>query len=157
MRMTAAKLTLGVFLLATTISHAQARHEVFTQDIEIFDTILNPCNGEAVTLSGIAKFREQYTFTADGGLDFYAHDNNQGVTGIGESGTRYMFVGGGDQFGHFTDATQDGTLGTFVVNANLISQSNTANALIRTEFVFMRVNGEFFALVDNFSATCQPG
>src|SRR2546428_1748196 len=78
-----------------------AFQELFTQDIEVFDTIFDPCSGEYVTLSGIIQFRLQYTFNANGGLDAYMVENNQGISGIGASGSSYQFAGAVTQSVHF--------------------------------------------------------
>src|SRR6266566_3541413 len=58
-------------------------------DIPFNTTLFNPCNGESVTLSGIAHELSQVTFNGSGGFHLEAHFNGN-LTGTGTLGNTYV-------------------------------------------------------------------
>jgi len=145
-----------VFVFPVVIN-AQATHEVFIQDIEVFDTIINPCNDDAVTLSGIARFRLQYTFDGRGGREVTMHDNLQGVSGVGETGVNYRFVGASSLTGYSPNAQADPTVVTSIITALLVSEGVGANSIAISRFHFtITPVGVESAFLDRFELSCEP-
>jgi hypothetical protein len=79
--------------LVPTSAHAQASHDVVSQDIAVNDIVSHPCTDEAVAISGIIRFRMQTTLTSSGRFFLIAAENNKGISGVGARGRLYELVG----------------------------------------------------------------
>ena len=82
-------------------------------------------------------------------------ENNQGISGIGASGSSYQFAGAVTQSVHFANAGP-GFRVAFTLNSLLIGQGKTPNAMIHQEFMLtIDANGRLVATLDRFSASCN--
>ena len=99
--------------------------------IPIDETVLNPCNGESVHLTGTFQIVFHVTEDASGGFHLIAEGNAQGVKGVGTSGTQYRATGG-----FWDELNTRSTGGVFhsVAVFNLISQGAAPNFLEKFKF-----------------------
>jgi hypothetical protein len=142
-------------LCVPSLTYAQAVHQVYWQDIELADYLIDDCTGELVFVLGIAQFHEQFTWDDSGNVHVMVHDNFQNVSAVGvTSGIIYQAVG--------TDATggangsPDGAYeGTYTATFNLISAGSSDNLKIHIHFhIVVESDGSARLEKDFFDFTC---
>ena len=117
-------------------------------DIPVSGMVLNPCNGETVTFSGI----DHFTFIIDGTGGLILHDNVH-VTAIGSLGNSYV--------GNTTDIFQEGDRGkpaesTDVSTMRLISNGSAPNfEMDQVIHVTVNPNGNVTADAGHFTSNCR--
>jgi hypothetical protein len=116
--------------------------------------IVNPCNGESVTLSGRIHTVVQDTQDAAGGTHSVVHVNFQGIGGQGTSGARYRFTGLNTQV--VTNETLGASVTTTVVSTRLVGQGpvpdQVMHLLVHTT---INANGEVTASISEVQSECR--
>jgi hypothetical protein len=148
--------TLTLLGLARTMSvHAQATTTVerFT-DTFVFDDV-NPCNGEAVTLTGELNITIRTTVDSQGKTHVAFTLVPSAVRGEGESGTSYKAVGG--QREHFNSIDNAPPIDdTFTETFNLIGQGSTDNLEAHVIFhITIAADGTVKSEVERVRAECR--
>lgn len=149
-----ATLALLTLLAGAVSASAQATTEIERfVDPFVFDST-NPCNGEAVVVTGELRITLRTTFDANGGFHSSFTLVPSGVRGVGESGALYKAVGG--QRDHF-NITSSGTLtDTFTSVFNLVSQGGGDNFVDQvTIHITFNANGDVTADVFSGQTECR--
>jgi hypothetical protein len=141
-----------VFMTAPAYAQAITSTVHVIVPLESFTT--NFCNGEAAVLSGNLNIVEHVTEDASGGFHIVrGHTNFQGVTGVDESGDKYIFAHAGSPI--FNIRQDSANEFTFLANGRLISQGGEANQLATTQIhQTFNANGEITAEIISFSFKC---
>jgi hypothetical protein len=131
-----------------TADGAQIQHENVVGDV-----LVNPCNGETVTItSGTFQIVDQATATPSGGFHVIAEGTAQGVKGIGTSGTSYQAPGG---FWIELNVTPGAQVSTEVGVLNLIGQGTAPDFRQRGVLhITVDAGGYVTASIDMSSQTC---
>ncbi len=119
------------------------------------DVLVNPCNGETVTItSGTFQTVEHVTTTVNGGFHVIAEGNAHGVKGVGSSGASYQAPGG---FWVEMNLTPGAQVSTEVGVFRLIGQGTTPD-FRQTGVLHITVDarGNVTASIDHATQTC-PG
>ena len=115
-------------------------------DMPVSGTVLNPCNGETVTFSGI----DHFTFIIDG-TGLILRDNIH-VTAIGSLGNSYE--GNTEDINQFGDRV--GAEGTTVSTIRLISTGSAPNfEMDQVVHVTVNPNGTVTADAGHFTSNCR--
>ncbi|HJZ71019.1 MAG TPA: hypothetical protein VKE51_04720 [Vicinamibacterales bacterium] len=142
-------------LLIPASADSQATHDIQTFVAEISDTVQNPCNGEDVALSGTIRFRLSTLTSASGGVDVSIETNDQGIAGVGASGTLYRLVGASVLNIHIPDPTAAGQVFNLVTDQLFVAQGNAPNShIIQHDHFTLNANGTLTASHDLFLGVC---
>jgi len=120
-------------------------------DIPVSGAVINPCNGETVTFSGVDHFTARVVFDGAGGFHLTTHDNIH-VTATGDQGNSYE--------GNQEDTSEvNGRVGieeTFVLTFSEISKGSAPNFEVHMlEHVTVNPNGTITSFVDHITANCR--
>jgi hypothetical protein len=140
---------IGWLIPATaTASGAQIQNESVVGDV-----LVNPCNGESVTItSGTFQIVDQATATPGGGFHVIAEGNAHGVKGVGTSGASYQAPGG---FWVELNVTPGAQVSTEVGVFNLIGQGSTPDfRQAGVLHITVDAAGNVTASIDNATQTC---
>ena len=117
------------------------------------DVVVNPCNGERVTITaGTFQIVDHVTATSSGGFHVIAEGNAHGVKGIGTSGASYQAPGG---FWVEMNVTPGAQVNTEVGFLSLIGQGTVPD--FRQGGVLhltVDANGNVTASIDTATQTC---
>lgn len=124
---------------------------VVNVDIPVSGAVINPCNGETVTFSGVDHFIATVTLDNAGGFHFTAHDNIH-VTATGSLGNSYE--------GNQEDTNEaNGRVGveqTFVMTFSEISKGSAPNFEVNIlEHITVNPNGTITSFIDHITANCR--
>ena len=151
------RLALAMFaVLALLVVPAMAGAEAVTSTdmvtVPYDETVVSPCNGEPVVLSGSLLLIFHTTMDANGGFHGDFTLVPQQVRGVGVvSGTQYKAVGGTRSTFNTNGATEFTSTDTY----NLVSQGGIDNVLVTSTFhITFDANGVPTAVVDNFNLKC---
>jgi hypothetical protein len=131
-----------------TAGGAQVQNESVVGDV-----VVNPCNGEAITItSGTFQIVDQVTSTPSGGFHVIAEGNAHGVHGVGASGASYQAPGG---FWVELNVTPGAQASTEVGVFNVIGQGSAPN-FRQTGVLHITVDarGNVTAFIDSATQTC---
>jgi hypothetical protein len=134
---------------ATAAGGAQIQNESVVGDV-----LVNPCNGESVTItSGTFQIVTHETATSSGGFHLNVAGNAQGVKGVGTGGASYQAPGG---FWVEMNATPGAQVSTEVGVLNLIGQGTTPDFRQGGVLhVTVDANGNVTASIDRQVETCR--
>jgi hypothetical protein len=132
-----------------TASGAQIQNESVVGDV-----LVNPCNGESVTItSGTFQIVTHDTATSSGGFHLNVAGNAHGVKGVGTSGASYQAPGG---FWVEMNATPGAQVSTEVGFLALIGQGGAPNFRDGGVLhVTVDANGNVTASIDQHTQTCH--
>jgi hypothetical protein len=141
---------LTVWLVPAT---AMAGGAQIQRESVVGDVLVNPCNGETVTItSGTFQIVDHVTATSSGAVHVIAEGSAHGVQGIGTSGASYQAPGG---FWAEMNVTPGAQVSTEVGVFNLIGQGNTPDfRQSGVLHVTVDANGNVSASIDNATQTC---
>jgi len=142
-------------LVATVTAHAQATKDASEFiDPFVFDAV-NPCNGEAVLVTGDTRITVRITVASNGSTHIAYQLVPEHVLGVGESGARYRAVGG--ERDHTSFAEGEIPLNeTFTSAFNLISSGRGANFTTHvTGHITVDANGATTSTVALDHTECQ--
>lgn len=119
-------------------------------------TILNPCNGEAVDISGSITFDVTMTVNANT-VHGHLHENAQDLTGTGETtGAKYQETGAVNSDSNFSATAGVPANADTLVHINLVGQGNVPNFNMDiNEHITINADGTVTATVNNVSTTCH--
>jgi hypothetical protein len=148
---------LGALALGLTVwlvpGTAMAGGAQIQNESVVGDVLVNPCNGETVTItSGTFQIVDHVTATSSGAFHVIAEGNAHGVRGIGTSGASYQAPGG---FWVEMNAAPGAQVSTEVGVLNLIGQGTAPD--FRSSGVFhvtVDANGNVTASIDRQTQTC---
>jgi len=137
----------ALLLIAVTVMAAI----LINMDIPVSGAVINPCNGETVTFSGVDHFTARVVFDGAGGFHLTTHDNVH-VTATGDQGNSYE--------GNQEDTSEvNGRVGieeTFVLTFSEISKGSAPNFEVHMlEHVTVNPNGTITSFVDHITANCR--
>ena len=117
------------------------------------DVLVNPCNGETVTIThGTFQIVDKATATPSGGFHVIAEGNAHGVKGIGSSGASYQAPGG---FWIELNVTSGAQVSTEVALFKMIGQGAAPDFRQRGVLhITVDASGNVTASVDRASQTC---
>lgn len=116
------------------------------------ETLVNPCNGETVTITSGTFQIVVHETAIPGGYHLNVEGNARGVKGVSASGANYQVPGG---FWDTTNATPGAQVNTQVGVFNLVGQAGAPN--FRTLGVLhltVAANGNVTASIDHQTAIC---
>ena len=120
-------------------------------DVPISGAVINPCNGETVTFSGVDHFTIHVTFDGAGGFHADAHDNIH-VTATGSLGNSYE----GNQEDNNPFNAKVGLESTFGLTFSEISKGSAPNFEVHIlEHITVNPNGTVTVFFSNFTANCR--
>ena len=143
-------LLLGAIFAFMSVAPAWAA-TITNQDIPINRTLFNPCNGESVSLSGVAHEVSSVTVDGTGQFHLAAHFTGT-ITGTGSQGNTYtgllneQFTRNGSVPGDFTH-----TLTTELISNGSVPNFSTSVL----EHFTVSANGTTTVSFDNFTASCS--
>ena len=137
----------ALLLIAVTVMAAI----LINMDIPVSGAVINPCNGETVTFSGVDHFTARVVFDGAGGFHLTTHDNIH-VTATGDQGNSFE--------GNQEDTSEvNGRVGieeTFVLTFSEISKGSAPNFEVHMlEHVTVNPNGTITSFVDHITANCR--
>ena len=137
----------ALLLIAVTVMAAI----VINVDIPVSGAVINPCNGETVTFSGVDHFTARVVLDGAGGFHMTTHDNIH-VTATGDQGNSYE--------GNQEDTNEvNGRFGveqTFVLTVSAIGKGSAPNFEEHTLLhVTVNANGTLTSFIDHFTANCR--
>jgi hypothetical protein len=150
--LTAMAVVAAVAITVGVLRHARAA-VVFNGDVPLLPSIVNPCNGETVDISGAAHEVVDETLTPSGNVHLSMHINAQGVSGIGEiTGAKYSISNSiNEELNFAVGQTQ-----TFNNTFRIIGQGGAPNFNLHfQQHITVNANGTVTSFIDNFSATCN--
>jgi hypothetical protein len=126
---------------------------VFNGDVAIVPSIVNPCNGEIVVLTGTAHVVAEETFTPSGNIHVSTHINAVGVSGVGmTTGAKYSISNSLTEELTFAGATEETVNDTF----RIIGQGQVPNFnLHELIHVTINANGTVTVAFETFNETCD--
>jgi hypothetical protein len=151
-------LLLGAFALGLTgwliPATASASGAQIQNDSVAGEVLINPCNGESVTItSGTFQIVDHVTATTSGEFHVIAEGNAHGVKGVGTSGASYQAPGG---FWVEMNATPGAQVDTQVGFLALIGQGGAPNFRDGGVLhVTVDANGNVTASIDQHTQTCH--
>jgi|SRR6516164_3546133 len=120
-------------------------------DVPISGAVINPCNGETVTFSGVDHFTIHVTFDGAGGFHADSHDNIH-ITGTGSLGNSYE----GNQEDNNPFNAKVGLESTFGLTFSEISKGSAPNFEVHIlEHITVNPNGTVTVFFSNFTANCR--
>jgi len=149
-RSSAVVLSLAIAALLLIAVKAMAS-VVVNVDIPVSGAVINPCNGETVTFSGVDHFTARVTLDNAGGFHVTTHDNVH-VTATGSLGNSYE--------GNQEDTNEvNGRFGveqTFVFTFSEISKGSAPNFEMHIlQHITVNANGTITSFVDHLTANCR--
>ena len=143
-------LVMAAMALAGGAALASQKPEILRFPID--ETVVNPCNGESVHLTGTFQIVLHETQDASGGSHFIAEGNAKGVRGVGTSGTQYRATGGfWDEFNTNGRTVVSNSVSVF----NIISKGPAPNFVSEvTVKLTVNANGEVTAEIDHMNERC---
>jgi hypothetical protein len=124
---------------------------VLNVDIPLSGAVINPCNGETVTFSGVDHFTIHLTFDGAGGFHADAHDNIH-ITGTGSLGNSYE----GNQEDNNPFNAKVGLESTFGLTFSEISKGSAPNFEVHIlQHITVNANGTVTVSFSNFTANCR--
>ena len=137
----------ALLLIAVTVMAAI----VMNVDIPISGAMLNPCNGETLTYSGVDHSTARVVFDGAGGFHMTAHDNIH-LTATGDQGNSYE----GNQEDTNEVNGRVGVENTFVLTLSAISKGSAPNVEMHLlVHVTVNANGTVTSSVDHPAANCR--
>jgi hypothetical protein len=151
-RVTLILLPILMFALCT----AAMADVTFNQDIPTpIISIINPCNGETVDLSGSVHVLAATTSDGSGGFHLLMEDNSQNLKGVGETtGAQYQFVTNSK----FTVNVQPPFPSEFTLPStmNAVSQGSVPNFFVEALFkVTVNADGTLTVAIFAFRTSCH--
>ena len=144
----------SAMLLVTValISLARAGVIVNNHDVAIVSSIVNPCNGEVVNLSGSAHEVDRVTFNGTT-IHIGTHFDAGGVSGVGATtGAKYSVNDTFDVSFNLAAGANESVGEDF----HLIGQGGVPNFVLHTKFhITVNANGQVTSFFDNVSAECR--
>ena len=138
----------SMLLAVVYLLPASATASATQQEVPISGSVVNPCNDEIVTWSGVAHF--VFNTVSDGSGGFNAQLNIH-LTGTGDQGNRYV----GEQTQHFSVHVQPGQVVTETSHFTGVSQGSAPNfKLDIVEHITVTPDGTLTATVDNVASSC---
>jgi hypothetical protein len=120
-----------VFVLAAAVSGVALRAQAVKDISEFVDPFifesLNPCNGEAVLVTGETRVSVRTTISNDGTTHIKYQLVPDQIRGVGESGARYRAVGGERDHTSFSGEGEAPLNETFTSAFNLVSSGQGQN------------------------------
>ena len=116
--------------------------------------VINPCNGEAVTLTG--EIHEKFMVQADngGGLRISVHANPQSVNGVSASGVQYTANGASNSTQQIKPGAAETE--TYINIFNLVGQGSDNNFQVREHVhITINANGEPATVVSKIDTSCK--
>jgi hypothetical protein len=137
-------------LLAGGVALASQKPEILRFPID--ETMVNPCNGESVHLTGTFQIVLHETQDASGGSHFIAEGNAKGIRGVGTSGTQYRATGGfWDEFNTNGRTEVSNSVSVF----NIISKGPAPNFISEVNVkLTVNANGEVTAEFEHGNERC---
>jgi hypothetical protein len=121
--------------------------------VPIDETVVNPCNGEPIDLTGTFQIVSHVHEDAGGGFHAIAEGNAQGIRGVGASGAQYRATGG---FWVEFNSNRRSEVFNAVEVFNIIGQGSAPNFLLKTTFKYtINANGELTAEVVRTREVCR--
>ena len=137
----------ALVLIAVTVMAAI----VMNVDIPISGAMLNPCNGETLTYSGVDHSTARVVFDGAGGFHMTQHDNIH-LTATGDQGNSYE----GNQEDTNEVNGRVGVENTFVLTLSAISKGSAPNYEVHFLLhVTVNANGTVTSFVDHSTANCR--
>jgi hypothetical protein len=120
-------------------------------DIPISGAVINPCNGETVTVSGVDHFTIHLTFDGAGGFHADSHSNIH-ITGTGSLGNSYE----GNEEINNPFIAKVGFESTFGLTFSEISKGSAPNLEVHIlQHITINPNGTVTVFFSNFTANCR--
>jgi len=139
--------------LAPGVASASNGAQIQVSDV-IGETLVNPCNGETVTITSGTFQIVVHETAIPGGYHLNIDGNARGVKGVSASGANYQVPGG---FWTTTNATPGAQMSTDVGVFNLVGQAGAPNfRTFGVLHVTVTANGDVTASIDHQTATCTP-
>ena len=128
----------------------------FPISVAVYVSCANGGAGETVFLSGTLHDLFHFGSSGSGGFTVTAHDNPQGVRGVGTTtGAQYRGTGVTQSHFHVSGSGLPIT-STFVNNFAIVGQGPGNNFRVHEVFhITINANGTLTATVSNFRATCS--
>jgi hypothetical protein len=147
-------LWLGVGLIGCLVKGAPAQAAVtFNEKVPVTQVLLNPCNGELVTITGEQHLIIKETTDGAGGLHLDVFSSIHGE-GLGNQGNSYV-VSEQDHNTQNIQGSADHFETTMLVDTNLISRGSAPNFVSHALLHITFANGELRAFVDQFTEECR--
>jgi hypothetical protein len=147
-RVVVSMLAIAILILIPAMSLAS---QIINVDIPISGAVMNPCNGETLTFSGVDHFVATLTFDARGGIHVISHDNIH-VTASGSDGNSYE----GNQEVNNEFNAKFGVENTLVFTFSEISKGSAPNFEMNIlEHITVNPNGTVTVFFSNMSANCR--
>jgi hypothetical protein len=148
-RVAVSLLAIAILLLIPAMALAAVVENI--HDIPLSGAVINPCNGETVTFSGVDHFVARVTLDAGGGFHLATHDNIH-VTATGSDGNSYE--------GNQEDTSElNGKIGveqTSVLTFSEISKGSAPNFEVHIlQHITVNPNGTVTVFFSNMSANCR--
>ena len=142
---------LAAIALALSLTLPALAAPVVNEDIPVSRTVFNPCNGEAVTISGTEHLVIHETVDNNGGFHLDTHANIH-LTGSGNLGNNYV----GNQEDHFELNVTIGLEAPFTQSIGEVSTGSAPNFLMHfTAHITVNANGDETTFVDHFTSECR--
>jgi hypothetical protein len=139
-----------VFALALTLP--ALADTVYNITFPVSFSVVNPCNGETVVVSGNEHDTLHMTMDGNGGFHGVFHMNLQDVSGVGDQGNTYRIPA------TFHDNI-NGKVGeeeTLTATSNVISQGSAPNFLLHDDtHITVHPDGTVTSSHDNFRTECR--
>lgn len=120
-------------------------------DIPISGAVMNPCNGETVTFSGVDHFTAKITLDGAGGVHGDFHDNIH-VTATGSLGNEYE----GNQEDNNPINGRVGMEQTFVLTFSEISKGSAPNFEVHVlQHITVNANGTVTVFISHLTSNCR--
>jgi hypothetical protein len=144
--------SLAAVLFALMLTLPASAESFVNTTIPLSLAIVNPCNGESVTVNGFVHDTIQVTLDDSGGTHVDIHDNFEDVSGIGSLGNTYQIPSAL----HAEANTSVGHENTFTETFNVITEGSTPNFLIHIDFhITVNPDGTVTSSHTNISEECH--
>src|SRR5215210_337097 len=147
-------LLIGALLVpATAVADGNSSTTVFTEPFDF--SVINPCTGEVVALSGTSHFVFHLTRDEAGGFHVHSHETLQHVKGIGTTtGTTYVAAASSVQVETFPGGFFDRQM-SVRFPLILVSQGSADNFRVEYHFhVTVNANGVITVYFEDISTQC---
>jgi hypothetical protein len=153
---TASALVLAMATPASAAASSFTTSVRFPISVVVYVPCANGGAGEAVFLNGTLHDLFHIGSSGSGGFEVTAHDNPQGVGGVGAvTGTRYRGTGVTQSHFHVGGSSLPVT-STYVNNFSIVGQGPGNNFRVHETFhITINANGTITATVSNFRVTCK--
>lgn len=145
-------------LMVVSASPVLADAETYTDSggYEFSQVVLNPCNGEMISLEGDLHEVWHLTFDGNGGFHFHLQINPQNIVGEGlTTGATYRFSGTVNELYNF-QSTQDAANFTFIDQHRYIARGVSENTVMQERYhVTINASGEVVVDLVDVELICQ--